>query len=215
MLIDIPDNIFSAKGYLGHTFSQLEAIADLQYLLAQENGLPPIRKLAFRWGWKRTKANDLVAQVTDKKRTKSGQKTDKTIYENQQLNENERTKNGQKADKKRTKTPDFYPTNSRPNNGTAIPPTIEEVAAYIAENNYTEIDATTFWQFYESKGWMIGKNKMKNWHMAINTWRKRRQQENGNQHQFTATTRKQAANNAAYDSLEQSARDFAEGKLSY
>ena len=204
MLIDIPDNIFSAKGYLGHTFSQLEAIADLQYLLAQEGELPPIRKLAFRWGWKRTKANDLVTQVTDKKRTKNGQKTDKSMYVNQQLNENERTKNGQKTDKKRTKS-----------DGTTIPPTIEEVAAYIAENNYTEIDATTFWQFYESKGWMIGKNKMKNWHMAINTWRKRRQQENGNQHQFTATTRKQAANNAAFDSLEQSARDFVEGKLSY
>ena len=74
MLIDIPNYIFSAKGYLGHTFSQLEAIADLQYLLAQEGELPPIRKLAFRWGWKRTKANDLVTQVTDKKRTKNGQK---------------------------------------------------------------------------------------------------------------------------------------------
>ena len=203
MLIDIPDTVFTAKGYLGHTFSQLEAIADLQYLLAQENGLPPIRKLAFRWGWKKTKVSTLVTQVADKKRTKSGQKADKTIYENQQLNENERTKSGQKADKKRTKS-----------DGTTIPPTIEEVAAYIAENNYNEIDATTFWQFYESKGWMIGKNKMKNWHMAINTWRKRRQQENGNQHQFTAT-RKQAANNAAYNSLEQCARDFAEGKLSY
>ena len=80
MLIDIPDTVFVAKGYLGHTFSQLEAIADLQYLLAQENGLPPIRKLAFRWGWKRTKVNDLVTQVTDKKRTKNGQKATAQQY---------------------------------------------------------------------------------------------------------------------------------------
>ena len=77
MLIDIPDNIFSAKGYLGHTFSQLEAIADLQYLLAQSADLPPVRKLAFRWGWKKTKVSTLVTQVADKTRTKRGQNADK------------------------------------------------------------------------------------------------------------------------------------------
>lgn len=27
-----------------------------------------------------------------------------------------------------------------------------------------------FWNFYESKNWMIGKNKMKNWKAAIRTW---------------------------------------------
>jgi hypothetical protein len=27
-----------------------------------------------------------------------------------------------------------------------------------------------FWNFYESKNWMIGKNKMKNWKAAIKTW---------------------------------------------
>jgi len=39
-----------------------------------------------------------------------------------------------------------------------------------ANNN---VDAEAFIAFYESKGWMIGKNKMKDWKQAIITWEKR------------------------------------------
>ena len=35
------------------------------------------------------------------------------------------------------------------------------------------IDAEAFISFYESKGWMIGKNKMKDWKQAVITWEKR------------------------------------------
>lgn len=52
------------------------------------------------------------------------------------------------------------------------PPTLEEVQAYIQEKGYS-IDAEAFIAFYESKGWMVGKNKMKDWRMAIVTWSKR------------------------------------------
>lgn len=51
-------------------------------------------------------------------------------------------------------------------------PTIEEVEAYIKEKGYA-IDPEAFWYFYESKGWMIGKNKMKNWKAACTTWLKK------------------------------------------
>ena len=51
-------------------------------------------------------------------------------------------------------------------------PTILEVKNYciLRKNN---IDAEAFIAFYESKGWMIGKNKMKDWKQAIITWEKR------------------------------------------
>ena len=52
-------------------------------------------------------------------------------------------------------------------------PTIEEIAEYCREKGYN-IDAETFWNFYEAKGWMIGKNKMKNWRAACATWVKKR-----------------------------------------
>jgi len=51
-------------------------------------------------------------------------------------------------------------------------PTLDEVKNYcIFRNN--NIDAEGFISFYESKDWMIGKNKMKNWKQAIVTWEKR------------------------------------------
>lgn len=51
------------------------------------------------------------------------------------------------------------------------PPTIEEIKAYILEKGYT-IDAERFFDFYESKGWFVGKNKMKDWKAAIRNWAK-------------------------------------------
>ena len=52
------------------------------------------------------------------------------------------------------------------------PPTIQEVKSFIDEKGYS-IDAETFIAFYESNGWRVGKNKMKDWRMAIVTWSKR------------------------------------------
>ena len=57
-----------------------------------------------------------------------------------------------------------------------IPPTVEEVRAY-CESRHNGIDAEEFVAFYESKGWFIGKNKMKSWKSAITTWEKRRKNE--------------------------------------
>lgn len=49
-------------------------------------------------------------------------------------------------------------------------PTVEEVAAYAAEKGYRGFDAGRFWNFYESKGWMVGRNKMTNWRSAVSNW---------------------------------------------
>ena len=50
-----------------------------------------------------------------------------------------------------------------------IKPTIEEINQYCIEKCYN-IDAEKFYNFYEAKGWMIGKNKMKNWKSALTVW---------------------------------------------
>ena len=52
-----------------------------------------------------------------------------------------------------------------------IKPTLEELRQYIQEKNYS-IDAEAFIAFYESKGWKIGKNPMKDWKAACVTWEK-------------------------------------------
>lgn len=49
------------------------------------------------------------------------------------------------------------------------PPTAKEVADYAIEKGYS-IDADRFIDFYESKGWMVGKNKMKDWRASVRNW---------------------------------------------
>ena len=51
-------------------------------------------------------------------------------------------------------------------------PTFDEVNNYCLERN-NNIDPEAFIAFYESKGWMVGSNKMKNWKQAMITWEKR------------------------------------------
>ena len=51
-------------------------------------------------------------------------------------------------------------------------PTIEEIQDYCKERN-NSINADAFYDFYESKNWYVGKNKMQNWKAAIRTWEQR------------------------------------------
>lgn len=48
-------------------------------------------------------------------------------------------------------------------------PSIEEVEQYCKDRN-NKVNPVSFVNFYESKGWMVGKNKMKDWKAAIRTW---------------------------------------------
>ena len=52
-----------------------------------------------------------------------------------------------------------------------VPPTVGEVIAYCVERG-NDIDAQQFIDFYASKGWMVGKNKMTDWKAAVRTWEK-------------------------------------------
>jgi len=52
-----------------------------------------------------------------------------------------------------------------------LPPSFLEIQGYCNERK-NNIDPQHFYDFYESKGWMIGSNKMKNWQAAIRTWEK-------------------------------------------
>ena len=52
------------------------------------------------------------------------------------------------------------------------PPTLEEVNAYCQERR-NGIDPERFIDFYQSKGWKIGSNPMKDWKAAVRTWEKR------------------------------------------
>lgn len=51
-------------------------------------------------------------------------------------------------------------------------PTLKEVKEYIKEKKFN-VSAEGFIDYYESNGWKVGKNQMKNWKATINGWNRR------------------------------------------
>jgi hypothetical protein len=54
------------------------------------------------------------------------------------------------------------------NKGKFIVPSVQEL-----KNEFPELDAQRFHDFYTSKGWMVGKTKMKDWKAAARNWIRR------------------------------------------
>lgn len=52
-----------------------------------------------------------------------------------------------------------------------VKPTVEEIATYCAERS-NKVDAQKFFDYYESNGWKVGRNSMKDWKAAVRTWEK-------------------------------------------
>lgn len=50
-----------------------------------------------------------------------------------------------------------------------IKPTVEEIQNYCKERN-NRVNPEQFYDYYESKGWFVGKSKMKDWKSAVRTW---------------------------------------------
>ena len=48
-------------------------------------------------------------------------------------------------------------------------PTLEEIKAYCLERK-NNVEAERFIDFYQSKGWLVGKSKMKDWKACVRTW---------------------------------------------
>ena len=54
-------------------------------------------------------------------------------------------------------------------------PTIEEINAFCLENNF-ELNAQSFIDYYDSNGWKVGKNNMKDWKATARRWAKPKEQ---------------------------------------
>jgi hypothetical protein len=57
-----------------------------------------------------------------------------------------------------------------------IIPTIEEL-----QKEFPQLDAQRFHDFYTAKGWMIGKNKMKDWKATARNWMRNDKKETNQQ----------------------------------
>jgi hypothetical protein len=82
---------------------------------------------------------------------------------------------------------------SHSNSTRFIPPSVDEVKAYCIERG-NKIDPQYFVDFYASKGWKVGKEKMKDWKASVRTWEKR------NAEQRKANSRDAIKTDADYES---------------
>ena len=84
-----------------------------------------------------------------------------TNAEPEQTNElNKQNKQSKQTADKPPRAPRFFP------------PTVEEVAAYCKDRG-NHVAAQRFIDFYESKGWKVGNQSMKDWKAAVRTWEQR------------------------------------------
>lgn len=52
-----------------------------------------------------------------------------------------------------------------------VKPTIEDIFNYCSERE-NNVDCRKFFDYYESNGWKVGKNPMKDWKASVRTWEK-------------------------------------------
>ena len=84
-----------------------------------------------------------------------------------------------------------------------VKPTVQDVIAYVLEIQ-AAVDAKSFVDYYESNGWRVGRNPMKDWRATVRQWQARNQQGNGNvnnQTRLTTSQHRENANASAFDRI--------------
>lgn len=168
-----------------------------------------IRKLCDRWGWSNTKVKRFLKMLEDDSMLVVKSDTKKTVinvvnYRVYQDSENEKTTEKRQSNDTETSQKHTNKNEKNEKNNTIkrfTPPTHEQVSSYCQERN-NGIDSDEFIDFYESKGWMVGKNKMKDWKAAVRNWERSRKKGTRAEKQ-TNTGHLDCERDYDFDSLEQ------------
>ena len=156
-----------------------------------------VRRLAERWGWGKDKVSKyltllerfgMIEKSADSRRTlitivnydkfqgsdvqeqtvsRQSADTEQTPSRHRPAtNKNDKNDNNDKNDKK-----------ERINNIVRLTrPTVEEVKEYCTERG-NSVDPQRFVDYYDSNGWKVGKNPMKDWRAAVRTWERNSKKE--------------------------------------
>ena len=129
----------------------------------------------------RPKAETKPKQNLNKTKTKPNNNLNETkVKPNVNVNDNENyNENESKEKQEKEKCEEIFESGEgfgiEAIKSNIIPPKIEWVEQYVRERG-NKIDAQTFYDFYSSKGWMVGKSKMKDWKACVRTWERNRNQ---------------------------------------
>jgi len=60
------------------------------------------------------------------------------------------------------------------------PPNVEEIKLQCAKIGLPDSEASRFFDYYKSKGWVVGRSPMRNWQAALNNWKRNYDDKYGN-----------------------------------
>ena len=83
----------------------------------------------------------------------------------------------------------------KPVKSNPMPPSLNDVTDYFVErgSQNSHHEAESFVDFYQSKGWVVGKNKMKDWKASVRNWMKKDNGKSINPSSRLGTIEEQAA----------------------
>ena len=137
--------------------------------------------LSKRWKWPRGKVIRFLKELECDSRIVQQKNNVTTLisilkYEEYQSQQNSkraasRTANGQQTDINNNDNNDNNGNKSQ-KHSRFTPPSLTELNEY-ANNKSLVMDISAFIDFYQSKNWMVGKNKMKDWKASARNWARR------------------------------------------
>lgn len=140
-------------------------------------------KLMERWGWSKTKVRSflkllqddkMIVKKTDHKKT-AIKLVNYSVYQDSQTTKEPKKNHEETIKKPKKDTNNNVNNDNNENNKKSVsrftPPTPEEVKEYCQQRG-NKVDPNRFVDFYEARGWIAGKTKMKDWKAAVRTWEK-------------------------------------------
>ena len=161
--------------------ADVETVVDYKpFVVKRGQYLTSVRKLSARWSWSKDRTLKylrLLKSLGMIEKDSNNQRTLLTIvnyevYQDWQDMKRTRTRTrvGHERDTGSPQTNNEKNENNE-NKYRFVPPTVDDVRAYCQEKGFMDtVNPNKFVDFYESKGWMVGKNKMKDWKAAVRNW---------------------------------------------
>jgi len=158
--LDILDDL--TNGQAGVLFKAIKA-----YQHDEEFPLDSVVKIAFSPFKNQFFRDDEKYTKTCERRAVAGSKGGKQKVANASKCKQELANVADTKNKNKNKTKN---NNEVTSNRRFTPPTDIETVSYFESKGSTNNEASKFWFFYDSKNWLVGKSKMKNWKSAANGW---------------------------------------------
>ena len=154
----------------------LKTLEEFELIKITKNGTIIVEKVMSMVGyeteWARKKALWREQKKEDNERTNEGQSEDNVLQMSSECPHDVLLMSDKSKSKRQSKSKSKSKESIERKTPSFTIPTVEEVRAYCQERG-NSIDPEAFVAFYDSKGWKVGREPMRNWKSAVITWEKR------------------------------------------